>query len=323
MRKDFCLCFNARYVPYASVTIKSIMDNANPDDNIVIHVVSDYLSNDDRDFLKRWDVVIHIVNDDLIFDGIDSSVWSVYTLYRLFLPKYLDADIHKVLYIDCDVIVNDNLDKLFEMNMEGKAIAGCIDPQTYSKEVFIRLNYDFEKKYICAGVLLMNLDYWREYDWSDRVIDYMKSNPDKIAFLEQDALNYLCRDNKVILPVEYGVQVSFYRDNRFLIEHIAEIENLVDNPKIIHYAGYAPWIYCKNKSLHSYLWWDTYESLKSFPWVKVDYVKSIIKYFTRYVLSKFHLIKPESKYHINQYYNHSKVTRGSVYRRIKELKVNV
>lgn len=320
MRKDFCLCFNEGYVPYACVTIKSIMDNANADDEIVIHVVSDYLSNDSLEFLKQWNVVFHIINDDSIFDGIDSSVWSVYTLYRLFLPKYLETDIHKVLYLDCDVIVNDNLNELFEMDMRDRAIAGCIDPQTYSEEVFARLNYGVEKKYICAGVLLMNLDYWRENDLTDKVVEYMKSNPDKIAFLEQDALNFLCSENKIILPAEYGVQCSFLRDNRFLVEHIDSIESIVDNPKIVHYAGYAPWVYCKNKSLHSHLWWKTYKSLKAYPIVKIDYGKSIIKYFGRYILSKLHLIGRDSKFHVNQYYNHPRVTRESVNKLVQELK---
>lgn len=323
MRKDFCLCFNDGYVPYASVTIKSIMDNANADDEIVIHVVSDYLSNDSLEFLKQWDVVFHIINDDSIFEGIDVSVWGVYALYRFFLPKCLNDDIHKVLYLDCDVIVNNDLDELFKMDLSNKAIAGCIDPQTYSKEVFTRLAYDFDEKYVCSGVLLMNLDYWREFGVSDRLVNFMKKNQSKLLFPDQDALNCLCYNDKIVLPSEYGVQCSFLRDNRFLVEHIDTIENIVDNPKIVHYAGYAPWIYCKNKSMHSYLWWDTYRSLKAFPMVKVDYVKSIIKYFGRYVLSKLHLIDSDNKFHINQYYNHPKVTRKSVNRRIKELNLNV
>ena len=94
---------------------------------------------------------------------------------------------------------------------------------------------------------------------------------------------------------------------------------MVDNPKIIHYAGYAPWIFCKNKSLHSKLWWDTYRSLKAFPQVKVDYVKSIVKYFGRYILSELHLIGKNNKYHINQYYNHPKVTIKSIKKRINGL----
>ena len=296
------------------------MDNANPEDDVVIHIVSDYLSNDSVDFLKQWNVIFHIINDDSIFEGVDLSVWGIYALYRFFLPKYLGSDVHKVLYLDCDVIVNSNLDELFEMDMHDKAIAGCIDPQTYSKEVFTRLDYDFEKKYICSGVLIMNLDYWREFGVSDKIINFMKKKRDTLRFPDQDAINCLCCDNKIILPSEYGVQCSFFRERRFLIEHIDNIDSIVDNPQIVHYAGYAPWVYCKNKSLHSYMWWNTYRSLKAFPMVKVDYVKSIVKYFGRYVLSKLHLVGKESKYHINQYYNHPRVTRESVNKLIQELK---
>lgn len=316
MRKDFCLCFNDAYTSYASVTIKSIMDNAKSDDEIVIHVFSDYLSDPSRNFLSLYNVEFHLIESDKVFDGIDTSVWSVYTLYRLFLPKYLNKDIHKVLYLDCDVIVNDSLDELFEMDMKGKAIAGCIDPQTYNKEAFARLGYGYHKKYICAGVLLMNIDYWRDFDLSTRVIDYMKSNSDKIAFLEQDALNYLCCDNKIILPARYGVQVSFFLHENFLCEHISEMQELIVSPAIIHYAGYQPWVYCKNKSIHSDLWWNTYKSLHAFPSVITGYYSSIIKYVVRYLLSVCHVIQHNNKYHIDQYYNHPRIRKKNVEKRL-------
>lgn len=316
MRKDFCLCFNNGYVPYASVTIKSIMDHARKDDEIVIHVFSDFLSESNRDFLSRYNVEFHIIENDQIFEGIDVSVWSVYTLYRLFLPNYLEKNIHKILYLDCDVIVNDNLDELFEIDMQGKAVAGSIDPQTYSKDVFQRLDYDYSYKYICAGVLLMNLDYWREFNLSEQIINYMKTHPDKIEFLEQDALNYLCREHKTILPACYGVQVPFFRHTEFLKEHSNEIQRLMDKPLIIHYAGYQPWVYCKNKSLHQKLWWGTYKSLKAFPEVRVDYCKSILKYAVRYLFSVLHILQRDSKYHIDKYYNHPRIRRGKVMKRL-------
>ena len=300
MRKDFCLCFNDAYVPYASVTIQSIWQHTVGE--VHIHVLTDYLSEQNIQFLKRWNVEIYMVEDDKIFDGIDVSVWSKYTLYRLFLPNYLDKGIRKILYLDCDVIVNGSLDELFNLDMSDMAVGGCIDTLTYSDEVFTRLGYDYSDGYICAGVLLMNLDYWRNANLSTRIINYMKSNPDKIAFLEQDALNLLCCNNKIILPARYGVQVPFFRNDKFIEEHIDELEELIERPTIVHFAGYQPWIYCKNKSLHSRLWWDTYKSLKAFPQVKVDYVKSIVKYLGRYILSKLHLIGEYNKYHINQYY---------------------
>lgn len=318
MRKDFCLCFNDAYVPYASVTIQSIMLHESED--VHIHVFSDYLSENSISFLKRWNVEMHIIEDDKIFEGIDASVWSIYTLYRLLMPNYLDENIHRILYLDCDVIVNGNLDELFKIDMTCKAVGGCLDPQTYSREVFSRLGYDYSKRYICAGVLLMNLDYWREANLSAQIIGYMKNNPDKIAFLEQDALNLLCCNNKIVLPARYGVQVPFFRENQFIEEHINEMESLIESPSIVHYAGYQPWIYCKNKSLHSCLWWATYISLHKFPQVRIDYLKSMLKYTVRYLLSKLRVINKDSKYHIDQYYNHPKITKKFVYNCINRFK---
>lgn len=312
MRKDFCLCFNDGYVPYALVTIKSILDNACGDDELHIHVFSDYISEQNMQILLKFGVHVYIIDGDTIFDGIDYSVWSIYTLYRLFLPRCLDADVKKVLYLDCDVIVNDDLDELFSIDLTDKAIAACVDPQTYNDEVFERLGYSRDKKYICAGVLLMNLDYWRKNNLSQEIIEYMKLNPDKILFLEQDAMNYLCCDSKIVLPAKYGVQVSFFRDEKIVQDHLREMLELIDNPSIIHYAGYQPWVYCKNKALHSKLWWDTFRSLKTFRKVELDYILGIIKYALRYVLTIMHIIPRNNKYHIDQYYNHPKVTKKSI-----------
>lgn len=264
---------------------------------------------------------IHIVDDDQIFKGIDTSVWRVQALYRFLLSDYLSKDVHRVLYLDCDVIVNDSLDELFEMDMSGKSIAACLDPQTYDKGVFLRLGYDCSRKYVCSGVLMMNLDFWRETSLAREMIDYMKSNPKKILFPDQDAINTLCCDTKVILPSEYGVQVSFFRCPDFIREHVDEITLLMESPSIIHYAGYQPWVYCKNKSIHSEIWWEKYKSLGTFHRVKIEYLLGIVKYAIRYLLSVFHLVPRNSRIHIDQYYNHPRVTREMVLNEMNDMKL--
>lgn len=319
MRKDFCLCFNDAYVPFACVTIQSIKDNRGTGE-LHIHVLSDSLSENSLALLKKFGVEVHIVNDDGIFRDIDTREWPIYTLYRLFLPNILGAEVHKVLYLDCDVIVNGNLDELFSINMEGKAVAGCLDTNAYSAEVFKRLGYSSSKKYICAGVLLMNLDYWRSADLSHRVIGYMKHNPNKIAYLEQDALNVLCQDTKIILPSRYGTLVPFFFFEPYMNDHLGELEELMDSPVIIHYAGYFPWIYCKNKSMHSCLWWNISKKTPIYSKVRRLYYVSMIKWMARYVLSVLHLVNKHSRYHIDQYYNHPRVKRDVVMKNINRLK---
>lgn len=321
MRKDFCLCFNDGYVPYASVTIKSIIDHARKEDDVHIHIISDYITPENKVWLENFGNIhlyIYDGNSALLRD-VKTSIWSIYTWYRILLPQMLGNNIHRVLYLDCDIIVNSHLDELFTMDMTEKSIAACIDIQSYGNGVYERLGYDFSKKYICAGVLMMNLDRWRETDLSKRITDFVRTCPEKIEFPDQDAVNYICQDDKIILHPKYGVLVPFFRDERFIKENIAIVDELIESPEIIHYAGYAPWVYCKNKSIHSNLWWNTYRSLHHFPQVKLDYIKSIFKYYFRYVISNLHLIGKENKYHIDQYYHHPKVTRSSVYKLITRL----
>lgn len=220
MRKDFALCFNDNYVPYACVTIKSIIDHMKKDDDINIHVLSDYLSLGSRNTLDKLckssncSINVYIVEDTTMFAGLDMS-WSIYTWFRLLLPDYLDESVKKVLYIDCDIIVNDTLDELFEMDMKSYAIAGCLDIESYNPRTFSRLQYESKLGYICAGCLLMNLDVWRKELLASEMIKFASEHPERIAFPDQCAINYICRDKKYILPPPIRRSSTFFHPERF------------------------------------------------------------------------------------------------------------
>lgn len=292
-------------------------------DDVCIHVITDFISDQNRDYLsdlcdERIEIII--VEDDTLLKKVPVSVWSKYTWYRIFIPKLL-PDVEKVLYLDCDVIVNENLDDLFTMDMSEYDVAGCIDLNSYSLNTFKRLNYNAELKYICAGVLLMNLTRWRLEDVANNIVRYAINNISNIEFPDQDAINYVCRDTKLILPARFGVLVPFFFHEAFMKEHLGEMDILMNRPAIIHYAGYAPWSYAKDKSLHSHLWWKAYRKLNAFNSVKWEYLQSFFKTKARLFLSALNIIKPDSKYYyFNQYYNHPRITKKSVKKRLKKLK---
>ena len=240
------LCVNDGYIPYACVTIKSIIEN-HKNKIVNIHLLSDFVSDKMRCLLDevvkystQTKLQIHIVNDESL-RGLKDS-WSIYAWYRIFLPQFLPNTINRVLYLDADTIVVGNLKDLFSLNMEGKAIAGCLDPESFNQETFKRCGYDYSKKYICSGVLLMNLDYWRKYNLTNKVIQWGHENNDRIKFPDQDTINYLCRDSKIILPLQYGIIGCFFQQSQYYQPpFIGELRNAIKSPKIIHYAGQAPW----------------------------------------------------------------------------------
>ena len=240
------LCVNDGYIPYACVTIKSIIEN-HKNEVVNIHLLSDYISDKMRNRLDEvvkdsvsTNLHIHIVNDESL-RGLKDT-WSIYAWYRIFLPQVLSNDIHRILYLDADTIVVGNLKELFTLNMDGIAIAGCIDPVSFNNQTFTRCGYESSKGYICTGVLLMNLDYWREYNLTDEIIYWAQQNSQNIIFPDQDTINYLCRDSKIILPLQYGIIGSFFQKSQYYqLPFIEELRNAIKSPKIIHYAGQAPW----------------------------------------------------------------------------------
>ena len=314
MRKDFALCFNDSYSSYAAVTIKSIADTLLKDDDAHVHVISDGISPRNRRTLSQVFNNVHFyqVDNDDVFKGVPTSVWSIYTWYRILIPDLLN-DIDKVLYLDCDVLVNKSLDELFLLDMQGVSVAGCLDLCAYNPGVFERLEYDMDKQYICAGVLMMNLKRWREKNLAKAILNYAEKNVARLSFPDQDAINYICQDDKIVLPSKYGVLPPFFINERFIKEHKQEMEILILDPAIIHYAGYAPWSYPIDKSLHSALWWQAYKSLGLYPLVRYNYILSFVKTIMRICLSYVHVLKPGDKfYYFDKYYAHRRLNVHTV-----------
>ncbi len=325
MDKNFCVCCDDNYAPFACITIQSIIDNMSEKDNVRIHIISDGISRDmERIFLgMHANIEIHIVNADDFKNVLPSnSEWSIATWYRILLPEIL-PDVDKVLYLDCDVIVNGCLDDLFGMDMEEALVAGAVDTQNYNDEVFNRLNLDKSGVYICAGVLLMNLKLWREEKTSEKIISYARENKEKLHFFDQDCINKVCSSKKIALHPKYGVLVSYFRNHEFMSENPDIVIELFEHPVIVHYAGYQPWIYAKNKSPHAGLWWSVfnrYGDYDIFKRIKINYRKTMVKWIARILLSRLHIISKQSKFHIDQYYNHPRISKKIVESELKKIK---
>ncbi len=182
--------------------------------------------------------------------------WSKYTWYRIFLPEVLPQDVNKVLYLDCDVCVCGSLDELFALDMKDRSIAAAIDPESYSDDVFSRLNIEQSKGYVCAGVLLMNLSFWRKHQTAMSVLRYGKENAARIHFPDQDAINVVCVNSKIILTPKYS---PFLRIAKYYPED--EWREYFEHPVIIHYAGCAPWKGNPNNHPFHHIWWETFNRL--------------------------------------------------------------
>jgi len=243
---DFVLCVNDRYSQYIAVTIKSICEN-HRGQGISIHVLTDYISDFNKKTLQ--DIVNEYLGAQLRFYSVDDSrlkglkdTWSIYTWYRVLIPELL-PDVDRCLYIDADTVITNDLSALFELPMDDYAIGGVIDVENFNEETRERCGLTKNDRYVCAGIMLMNLQYWRKNDLAKSIIKWGRENDGIIKFPDQDTINILCKDCKIVLPIKYGVQHVFFGHDAFYSpEYLPQLKEALVAPSIIHYAGCAPWI---------------------------------------------------------------------------------
>lgn len=194
-------------------------------------------------------------------DGI--SYWSIVTYYRLYAADLLPDSVDKVLYLDCDIIVDGSLGVLFDMDWNGVAIGAVADMCIEWEEFYARLQYDRQLGYFNAGVVFMNLDYWRKHNVGKECLDFLGEHYNRIINNDQDVLNYVLRDRKLMLPVTYNYQIQLrmpYFFNTFTEELKQDVLNTT-HPLIIHYAAeLKPWM-TKYYSYPFYNVWHKYKKI--------------------------------------------------------------
>ncbi len=241
------------YVKYCIVMLTSLFEN-NREVRFHIHVIAGELSEDARKQLCDWvekrylqRLTIYEAGKDLLQGCMiyGHSHISLATYYRIFLETILPQDLQKVIYLDCDLVVNGSIQDFWDTDVSDYAV-GCVEDMWSGKsDNYTRLHYDASFSYFNAGVLLVNLNYWREIGFQQKAVKYISRHVNELVFNDQDVLNALLHDCKLFLPFRYNVQDGFLRRKRRIRpEVIATLDQELLHPVIIHYTGgKKPWQY--------------------------------------------------------------------------------
>jgi lipopolysaccharide biosynthesis glycosyltransferase len=187
------------------------------------------------------------------------------------LCNVLSKDIHRVLYLDADTVVAANLLHLFQMNMENKSIAAVFDINCAINEKRpYYLGYDESMGYVCSGVVMMNLDYWRQHNLFNTLTGWARSHYDLLHFPDQDAMNVVCLDSKIYLPWNYDISYhSLTMDEAYEL-YSDDVKSCIDNPVIVHYTT-KPWFMETSKNHPLYMIWRYYNKRLRHP-VRIIYM---------------------------------------------------
>lgn len=152
---------------------------------------------------------------------------------RLFLPDILPADIGRVVYLDCDMLVRCAIEELATLDLEGKPIAAALCPhrtgfQTH-RDLRPKRYFSTADLYFNAGMFVLDTAAFREVDVVGSVLQQLTSAEIAELYYDQDILNIAFRNNWKVLGPMWNLQNP-------LLAHEAL------DPQIVHYTGdQKPW----------------------------------------------------------------------------------
>lgn len=294
---NILLATDNRFVQHCSVTITSILVN-NP--GAVIYLFTEGLTNENTQLLKeqvkryKGELIICIVGHDQVKDfpmpSFMSSHISIATYYRLFAARILPEKVKKVIYLDCDIVVRGSLMGLWKKDIDDYALAAVYQSHEHSEggeggpKSYTRLNIPPDYGYFNAGVLLVNLEYWRNKNVTGRLFDFIKNHCNLIHAHDQDTLNAVLYAETKVLDPTWNFRECFMDGKHYTYPYKVNYSKLPENPIVIHFVSKPkPWeYYCEHpyrKEYYKYLdmtpfkgWkpkfsWQQFKRDRLFPWI--------------------------------------------------------
>ncbi len=202
--------------------------------------------------------------DAAVLDGVQvTGHVSVATYYRLLLPQVLPRDVTRVLYLDVDILCLRDIRELWNYDL-GESAIGAVEQTGLVARACIpnysELGLVPDRTCFNAGVLLLDLDKWREKDLATTVLEYLRIHAGHLNFWDQDGLNASFFNSFQRLPAiwNYVVDVSDLQDvEEEMPARIREAAGLV------HFASaLKPWdFFCEHPVAE--IW---YAHLSETPW---------------------------------------------------------
>lgn len=231
---------DSNYLPYLSVSLISLMKNANKNYKYNIYILHSGINKDEQQ------PILDLANDIFNIEFVNVSerlnevngnlqlrdYYTGATYYRIFIANMF-PNLDKAIYLDSDTIVLGDISKLYSYDLLDNYLGAISDKvvashpvfQDYCKEVLGIL----PNRYINAGILLMNLKKFKEDDFYSKFKDLLIEYKFCVA-QDQDYLNVLCKDKIKYLPYSWNT-MPVGGENKML-------------PNLIHYnLTMKPWHY--------------------------------------------------------------------------------
>lgn len=237
------------YIQHCMAMLCSVFENN--ENKIHIHVLTHGLSAEGTDSLgalcSRYGAKLSIYHvDESPLEGVwfrKERPLSKAAYYRLLLSSIISVEIDKILYLDCDMIVLDDLSPLFNIDLSDYALAATADYMPTNDQHRQQLNLEFDERTFCSGIMMVNLKYWREHESEKDLLDFAKKPRKPVYLHDQDVLNYVFQKHWFRLPPKWNrIVFNIVPGGSRMGYKRSDIREYLHAPVVVHYANKVkPW----------------------------------------------------------------------------------
>lgn len=247
MKINIVLAADEKYSKYCMITLSSILYNTTS--FIEVYILTSGFSETTKqhfqEFENLYNCNIHFtIVDNSALEGVplpkELSHINIVTYYRLLMSKVLPNDIDKVVYLDCDIIVRHDIADLASIPIENYAIGAVLESSYENrKNDMARLSIPLDYGYFNAGVLLINLSYWRAHRLDNVFMSYLYDNAKNIIYHDQDVLNATLYDKALSISVTWNMIPCLYLRGKLPSSTIKSMHEILYDPSLVHFV-YVP-----------------------------------------------------------------------------------
>ena len=256
------------FVPHLAALIESIKDTTTETRELQIFVLDGGILAKNKGLLQKQFQLnlkhqgsLYFVDCAHLYKDVGVHMhFSTSTFYRIDIGNILPQH-RKAIYIDCDTIVQCDLAQLWDLDLDGFAVAAAPDlimknfvknrtpamkeasgqPAGDYLQNYLKLGQRTDD-YFQAGIIVFDLERYRNLKISGAALNELKNK--KYWFLDQDVLNkYLVGHVKFLDTSWNCVNMTMDVLGGLNAEWAAKAAEDFNAPKVVHYAGFEakPW----------------------------------------------------------------------------------
>lgn len=270
------------------ISIMSLLESNRDVDDITFYIVEDGIGTEN---MKKLTSMIEQYQRKVIFIqkpdirgilGVELKTlrWSDSTYSRLFLKELFaeNADVEKLLYLDCDTLIVDSLQELWNIDISDYPGAACLECMSNMHKHIIGAKKT--DNYVNTGMIFLNVKRWLEENIQDVCGDFIRKYKGKTEYVDQGVINGTVSTRFKLISPKYNLtalaydftyeEMQIYRKPQFGYSK-EEWEDAIKAPVVIHFTtsflSIRPW-YKGSKHPYADLWKEYHN--KS-PWCTNDF----------------------------------------------------